>query len=159
MSSQESQPMGIQLFHLDQGALRKVLDDLDTQPLDPDAANRKYERYPYRNRKVILCTRSSQQNIAFLVHARDISLGGISLMHAQMFYPKQRCGVGLPTQPGKWLIVPGQVALCHHVSGMLHEVGIQFLRPLDPLTLQQLRDVTPASAPPIESKTFLTLPA
>jgi hypothetical protein len=159
MSSQESQPLGIQLLHVDEVALREVLDDLDAQPHDARAAKRKYERHPYRNRKVILCTRSSQRNVAFLVHARNISIGGISLVHGQMLYPRQRCSVGLPAQPGKWLMAHGQVVRCRHVSGMLHEVGIEFLRPLDPLTLQQLRDAAPAPVPPSEGKAWMTLPA
>jgi len=159
MSVQESQPIDVHLFHLDQGALRKVLDNLDNQPLDPDATNRKYERYPYRNQKIILCTRSSRQNVAFLVPARNISLGGVSLMHTQMLYPRQRCGVGLPNQPGKWLILPGQVARCRYVSGMLHEIAVQFLRPLDPMTLQHLRDAAPVSTPPAETVAWITWPA
>jgi len=159
MSSQESQLIGIELLHLDQGALRKVLDNLDTQPLDPDASNRKYERYPYRNRRVMLCTRSAQENVAFLVHAHDISMGGISLMHGQMLYPKQRCAVGLPTQTGKWLMILGQVTRCRHASGMLHEVAIEFVKPLDPSTLQQIRDAAPAAAPPAEAEALTTAPA
>ncbi len=67
----------------------------------------------------------------FLVYPREISAGGISLIHGGFVHPHSRCKVQLTTTNGKKRLVTGRVAWCNHLRGPHHIMGIQFDIPLD----------------------------
>ena len=64
---------------------------------------------------------------------RDISNGGISLLHSSFFYPGTRCRITLPLRddPSEVVVIDGVIKRCIHVEGVVHEIGIKFDKPID----------------------------
>jgi CheY-like chemotaxis protein len=60
------------------------------------------------------------------VACRNLSCGGMSVVHNAFIYPGSPCIAYLPRQDGGFNAVPGVIARCTHVTGMVHEVGIRF---------------------------------
>lgn len=60
------------------------------------------------------------------MHARNLSCGGMSLLHGGFLHRKTRCSVVLPSLDGKHEVVFGEVVGCRHISRNIHEVSIQF---------------------------------
>lgn len=61
----------------------------------------------------------------FLVYPREVSAGGISVIHGAFVHPHSRCKVQLTTIHGNKQLVTGRVAWCDHLRGPLHGLGIQ----------------------------------
>jgi len=62
---------------------------------------------------------------------RNISRGGIAVLHRGFLYPGTLCRVRLPRLDGTSADLPGKVCRCQHRRGTLHEVGIKFNKPLN----------------------------
>lgn len=68
----------------------------------------------------------------FLVHARNISAGGMAFIHGGYIHPGSDCRVALTRRDGRPLTVAGVIAHCRHLEGPHHEVGIRFRKEIDP---------------------------
>lgn len=62
----------------------------------------------------------------FLMHARNISCGGLSVLHGGYLHKKTRCSIMLQSLDGRRQVVSGQVADCRHITKNIHEVCIRF---------------------------------
>ncbi|MEM9167080.1 MAG: response regulator [Planctomycetota bacterium] len=117
---------------LEREKLLKLFDLLDASG---DAANLKriHVRWPFRQESV--CLRLFENLGAkreFRVAARNLSNGGVSLLHNSYIYPGTECEVDLPTHGEKELIsIGGTVNRCQHISGVVHEIGMGFKEPVD----------------------------
>lgn len=60
------------------------------------------------------------------VACRNLSCGGMSVVHSAFIYPGSPCIAYLPRPSGGLSQVTGVVVRCSHVHGMVHEVGIRF---------------------------------
>ncbi len=67
-----------------------------------------------------------------LVTARNISVAGIGFLHGGFLHFGSECVVELPTLYGDTRTIRGRVRACRHVSGNIHEIGLQFDREIDP---------------------------
>jgi two-component system chemotaxis response regulator CheY len=68
----------------------------------------------------------------FLTYSRDLSNRGLSVIHGGFVYPGARCAVTLATLEGANETIEGRIARCSYVRGSLHELGIEFDRPVEP---------------------------
>jgi len=66
----------------------------------------------------------SQRDIT--VATRNISRGGMSVLHASFIYPETRINARLHRGDGSSHRVSGKVIRCEHRGGVVHEIGIQF---------------------------------
>lgn len=57
---------------------------------------------------------------------RNLSRGGIGLLHSAYMYPGSRVTVRLPRLDGREAPVEGVVARCEHRQGIIHEIGVRF---------------------------------
>ncbi|MFN0133500.1 MAG: response regulator [Phycisphaerales bacterium] len=57
---------------------------------------------------------------------RNLSSGGIGVLHSAYVHPKTSCTVYLPMPDGSERPVVGLVVRCRHFRGSVHEVGIKF---------------------------------
>jgi CheY-like chemotaxis protein len=93
---------------------------------------RRSDRVDYRSHEVGLEINHPGGGVGrFLVYPREISAGGISLIHGGFVHPHSRCKVQLTTTNGKKRLVTGRVAWCNHLRGPHHIMGVQFDIPLD----------------------------
>lgn len=118
--------LNIRSVRVDKALLRRILDALDSSGCNFELNKRRHERLSYRGRQVILYTKQTERDVAFIVPTRNISRGGMSFLHGQMMHIGQACTVDLATNDGNWLSVDGVVVRCRHIRGMIHEIGLKF---------------------------------
>lgn len=75
-----------------------------------------------------------------LVTARNLSVGGLGFLHGGFLYDGTRCQLHVPTIYGDRRTLTGAVRSCRHISGNIHEVGVQFDEPIDPYEFLEAGD-------------------
>ncbi len=112
--------------------LLRVLDRLDQNEAEEGerAERRADPRIRYRIRHLVVHINQSGSVVAFLVPSRNISRRGIAFLHRQMLHVDTPCRVAVVLPEGEWLSVSARVVRCQHVEGMLHEIGLQFDKPI-----------------------------
>jgi FixJ family two-component response regulator len=117
---------------LGRAELLKLLNDLD-QLSAGEHASRIYARWPYRVLWVdVRLEHPGGTDISVRIACRNLSSGGIGLLHNSYVYPDTMCTVWLPHPKKRTVAVQGRVVRCQHVRGKVHEIGVQFEEPLDP---------------------------
>lgn len=69
---------------------------------------------------------------AYLVVTRNISAGGMAVIHGGYIHAGTECRLMLGTIDGEKVVVPGRVRRCRHIKGNLHEIGVEFLKAVAP---------------------------
>jgi twitching motility two-component system response regulator PilH len=112
--------------------LAELLDQLDGPDPHPSVIKRDFVRWPFRRASIaVRLVHPGGACSTLAVACRNISRGGMGVLHNAYMHPGTRVTVTLP-HPGRGaLSVDGWVARCHHRSGIIHEVGIAFAEPLD----------------------------
>lgn len=107
--------------------------ELLTRQLDTKATelgipiSRKHDRFAYRIADIPIHIEHPEGGASsFLAFGRNLSTGGISVLHGGFLHVGSRCTVILITHAGKMFSIAGVVQHCRHLQGMSHEVGIQF---------------------------------
>ena len=108
---------------------------------------RSEERFLYRNiLGLIMEIPESTGDIAnYLVKSRNLSRTGLSLLHGQAIPIGTHCMVTLVKSNYSQDRCHGNVIRCRQIEGCVHEIGLQFDRPIDlsaylrPLNQVQLR--------------------
>jgi hypothetical protein len=96
-------------------------------------SRRAHKRIEYRQANVALIVEHPGGTSAnFLVCTRNISAGGISILHGGFIHPGSRCKIGLPQRDGNQCALIGTVVSCRAVDGFIHEVGLKFQHLIDP---------------------------
>lgn len=115
----------------------------------PDIANRHDERYPYFVREGLIFEIEGATT-RFVVRPRDISGGGVSFLHGSFLHPGRACVMALKTIDGEHVLVTGRTVRCRCVRGRIHDVGMQFDKPVDVNNFVRPRTNGTPSAPPAE---------
>jgi CheY-like chemotaxis protein len=125
-----SRPNSIGMSPRDLGAL---LDELDGNPGPGSDPRRGFVRWPFRRESIPLELSQpgggSPQRLA--VACRNLSRGGMSVLHGAYCHVGSRCRVTLPHPSRGDIGVDGFVTRCAHVRSMVHEIGIRFNTPID----------------------------
>ncbi len=140
----------LRLSHADQQHILHQLDEAADQPVVVELrANRRY-RYVVRE-GLVLQVEGTQ--VQFVVRPRNLSAGGIAVLHGSFLYPGTPCAIMLRELHGEQTLVEGRIVHCRCVHGRAHEVHIRFGEPIEIerfVDLRQARVVTAkdvASAP------------
>ncbi|MFA6045263.1 MAG: response regulator [Phycisphaerales bacterium] len=117
---------------LGQRELGALLDMIDAMDGGRKPVRREFARWPFRQTGVMFTIEHPGGSATNLKLAcRNLSRGGISLLHAGFIHPGSRCRVTLTRTSGGSVDVPGEVKRCQHRQGTLHEFGIKFDRPIN----------------------------
>jgi CheY-like chemotaxis protein len=112
------------------GVLLDMLDALDGGARKP--VRREFARWPFRQTGVSFALEHpGGSSTALRLACRNLSRGGVSLLHAGYFHTGSRCRIELPKSAGGTTEVRGQVTRCMHRRGTLHEIGVKFDRPIN----------------------------
>ncbi len=140
-------------LRLGQHELTKLLEQFDKDQPENSNPDREFVRWSYRVGVVeLVLEHSSGSKVTLPVATRNISRGGISILHAAYVHSGSSCDIILKIPGGKQQVISGKVVRCNHVEGRVHEVGIAFnqqistkdLLGLDPLNeAYSLERVTP----------------
>lgn len=112
---------------LDLPKLSALLDELDRKDPANSNTNRQFVRWPFRH--VILpltVTHIGGSKALLRVACRNISCGGLSVLHSSFMYPGSKCEVTLTDVAGREVVLRGTLARCSHLTGIIHELGIKF---------------------------------
>ena len=111
--------------------LKALLDGLDKTQGAPEHQRRRHRRLPYRSLRVgvHVLDEQGQPRITFHVPTRNISARGLAFVHKQALAPGQLLRLEIPLLDDQVLVTAGRVARCHHLKGMLHEIGVEFQGP------------------------------
>ncbi len=114
---------------------REIESMLDRMDSDGAAGNpstqREFTRWRYRIDNVNLLVIHPGGSLAeFPVVCRNLSCGGVGLLHASYLHPGSAVRVVLPHPDKGDVTIKGMVRRCLHRGGKVHDVGIQFDEPL-----------------------------
>ena len=128
--------------------LTKLADDLDHASGSSDGSfKRVHRRWPFRHASVRMeVSHPSGATTALHYACRNISSGGVSLLHSAYVHTGTRVVVhiprGGPLQAGQpaTVAVPGTVLRCRHFRGSVHEIGVKFDRSVE---IREVLDLDP----------------
>lgn len=104
--------------------LQTLLDKLDAEQ---GGASRTHLRWAFRRETVsVQMTQPGGSTTEVDMVARNLSAGGMSLLHAAFVYPNTKIVVRVPGISAGAVDVKGTVVRCMHVQGRVHEVGVKF---------------------------------
>jgi CheY-like chemotaxis protein/HPt (histidine-containing phosphotransfer) domain-containing protein len=93
---------------------------------------RNYVRLPFRLESLpVRFTHPGGSVSELRLASRNLSSGGISLLHNRFVHVGTAVVVALPLQDGGEIEIHGTVRRCTHLSTILHEIGVQFERKID----------------------------
>jgi CheY-like chemotaxis protein len=111
------------------------LDRLDQAQAPPGRVNARHaQRVGYRIGGAVVTVPGPDDTTAdYAVAARNLSRLGMGAIVGQFIYPRSKCTVKLHSPHGREQDAPGRVVRCRYLvgSGSLHEIGVEFDRPLD----------------------------
>jgi len=114
--------------------LHKVLDAMDSRDsVSNSITNRVFSRWPFREERVeVALVHPGGTEVRVKLAARNLSKGGIGLLHSAFVYPDTLCVVSLPSLEGGTLQLTGKITRCLHLRGVVHELGVKFDEEIDP---------------------------
>lgn len=127
VSSERPNTLGLGLREL--GVLLDMIDSMDggRKPV-----RREFARWPFRQTGVMFSIdHPGGSSTKLKLACRNLSRGGISLLHAGFIHPGSRCKVQLTRTSGGTVDVVGEVRRCQFRQGTLHEIGIKFDRQIN----------------------------
>jgi CheY-like chemotaxis protein len=113
--------------------LEQIFDELDRSGAEaPLSAERKLRRWKFGGTRALI-TFVDRHGAAkhFIVAPRNLSAGGIGILHGGFLHPGSDCTVTLKSVRGGTRVIKGVVRRCRHIRGHLHEIGIQFEEHVD----------------------------
>lgn len=104
----------------------QLADQLDTDAAG-ESSRRGSARLSYRRTSVTLCIEQpGGGSTTVRVVSRNLSKGGMSLLHAAYLHPGTRCVVVLRHKVKGDIPIKARIVRCRHVSKKVHELGVQF---------------------------------
>ena len=114
-------------LRLGQRELKAILKQLEQDDKDKGSPDREFVRWSYQVEAVSLVIEHGSGNTVTLpVATRNISRGGISVLHSAFVYTDTPVSIILKSPGGAPLTVGGVVMRCSHLTGRIHEIGIKF---------------------------------
>ncbi len=117
---------------LGQRELEALLGEMDNTEGTAAQHKREFARWPFRHSTVMFEVSHPGGTVTKLKLAcRNLSRGGIGLLHNGYVHPGSACKVWLPRLVGGTQEIAGSVTRCAHRRGSLHEIGVKFAKPAD----------------------------
>ena len=117
----------INTLRLGQHELHKLLEQFDQNQSEKPTPDREFVRWSFRVESVDLTIEhATGSKVTLPVATRNISRGGISILHSAFIHNGSSCVVTLNLPGGKKEYVSGKVVRCNHLQGRVHEIGIAF---------------------------------
>ncbi len=121
----------INTLGLNSRELNQVMDEMDAAGKGA-SPERNFVRWSFRKTSVIFeVTQPGGTKAKLLVPVRNISCGGMSILHSAYMHTGTSCVLYIPSPENEYHGVRGFVTRCRHVKGTIHELGIQFSEPIN----------------------------
>lgn len=111
----------------------RLLDKLDMADQQRGKSPRRATaRLEYRVRDIPLSVNHAAGGFGrYIVQGRNLSSGGISLLHAGYLHNGTECRMALTLPRGGAKTLMGKVVFCRLAGGAMHEIGVQFSEKID----------------------------
>ncbi|MCL4222359.1 MAG: Hpt domain-containing protein [Phycisphaerales bacterium] len=107
--------------------LDALLDELDKANEGRTSTNRTHVRWPFRHVSIqALLTQPDGGEVRLSLACRNLSVGGMSVLHNSFLHPGTVVVVDLPRATHGVTKTRGRIVRCAHVRGTIHEIGIKF---------------------------------
>ena len=126
--------------------MRVLVDELNRKSqLQHVEVERRRTRYPFNTGEVSVQVRHPNgAETTYRMLTRNLNSHGIGFILGRFVYLNTVCAIELPTLDHERITVTGKVVHCRHLSGVVHELGVAFDRPIEVenfiASLQQARD-------------------
>ena len=95
-------------------------------PATRDRRDLDVKRYPHVRRVALRVIHTGGQKTSHLVRSRNLSVGGMGIIHLTYLYPGTVCHVARQPRQGESVALSGKDRWGRHVSGQSHEIGLRF---------------------------------
>jgi len=127
MKSKPNAPAKVNSLRIEMRELNALLDRIEQTQNRDASPDREHVRWSFRvNYAELTIEHAGGSSVMIPVATRNLSRGGISVLHSSFVYPGSSCHIRVVSERGDALSVPGSVVRCNHVGGTVHEVGIRF---------------------------------
>lgn len=110
-----------------------LLEKLDEHPGDNEVnPQRVFTRMTFLEPLIRIVTEGPQGKREMTLACRNLSRGGVGLLHSSFMYPNTQVTVYLPRADGTSPGVRGKVVRIQHRGGVVHEIGIKFDKEINP---------------------------
>lgn len=132
MGSRASGPHGQQnTLNLSAEQLGMIMDDLDAVGAG-DRVRRSHARLSFRIPAIeVEVYQPSGGSVNFCVACRNLSRGGLSVVHSSYMHVGTRCRVKMEHNTNGLMWITASVVQCRHVTGRVHDVGLKFDKEVD----------------------------
>ena len=115
--------------------LEALLDSVDQSSTGrAGSSKRRSRRWSLRGSGIVLTLQAQAGgHTHFLVAPRNLSSTGIGVVHGGFIHLNTRCVVSLRTKSGATRSIQGKIVKCRLMRGNLHDLGVEFLEPINPL--------------------------
>lgn len=114
-------------LRLGERELNKLLEQFDSDQSSKLNPDREYVRWAFRLGAVELTIQHSNgAEVTIPVATRNISRGGMSILHASFVHVNSPCEITLNLANGSSQTIQGKIVRCGHLDGRVHEIGIAF---------------------------------
>ncbi|MFG0284351.1 MAG: response regulator [Phycisphaerales bacterium JB039] len=112
--------------------LEAVLNQIDRAGRVEAPRRRAFVRWEFRRPSVRIDLLQPQGGvISVTVATRNLSAGGLSVLHSAYAHQGSEVLVHMPRLSGSTTLLRGAVRMCRHVQGVVHEIGIEFDAQID----------------------------
>ncbi len=124
----------VNTIRMDSVKLNRFLTERDAMSAKNEGPlKRGFVRWAFRSVAVSLSVvHPGGSSTKFNVACRNLSSGGIGVLHSAFIYNGTKCVIELKGTNGQMQTIEGTVLRCSHVQGTIHEIGIKFTKPIDP---------------------------
>ncbi len=114
-------------LRLGQRELHSFLEQIEHNDSNWSKPDREFVRSSYRVESVqLIIEHGSGNKVTLPVATRNISRGGISILHSSFIHNGTPVEVALQLPGGAVISSTGKVVRCSHLTGRVHEIGIKF---------------------------------
>lgn len=114
-------------LRLGQRELNKLLEKYDQNQSAVSNPDREFVRWSFRVGAVeFTIEQNSGGKVTIPVATRNISRGGMCILHSAFIHLSSPCEITLNVAGGKSESIAGKVVRCNHLQGRIHEIGIAF---------------------------------
>ncbi len=110
--------------------LDRTLESIELGKTEVAAKGRSFVRHPFRLDKVHMRIKRDGGGTNIRVACRNLSRGGISVLHNAYVHPDTPVAMVLPHVTDGPKLIEGVVRRCRYVRSTIHEVGIEFTKPI-----------------------------
>lgn len=122
----------INTLNMDQAGLGRFLKSHQERYGKDESARRRHVRWPYPVATLrVEFSHPGGSDTKLILACRNLSAGGIGLLHRNYVHKGTRCRVYLVDVHGDEVEVQGTVVRAGHMEGAVHEIGVQFDAELD----------------------------